>query len=139
MKKSLSQKLAENLAYFVNNPKKRCVVGYECRYSGTTLNLKTKGCFVGALLAPKDRLLADAGEFGTSNQLILNGPKAGIKLPKIVSENQSLMKTFQMFHDNEINWSKSGLTDIGKNKLKEIIHGYGLDEKYFEKFLVDSK
>jgi hypothetical protein len=134
MKKSLSQKLAENLAYFVNDPKKRCAVGGECKYSGVTLNLKTKGCFVGSLLAPKDRLLADAGGLSTSYELITNGPKLGIKLPKIVSENQQLMKKFQMLHDDDNYWRKTGLSDEGKDELKRIIALHDLEKKYFDKF-----
>lgn len=139
MEKSLSEQLADNLAYYVNDPSKRCVVMTSCYYSGKTANIDSEGCFVGRLLTPEDRLKADEGlTFGATgvSSLCNREEELGITIPNIIKENQRLMRNFQFLHDNDTNWDDKGLTNEGKTTLKMIIHDYELEEKYFEKFLV---
>ena len=138
--KELSKKLADNLAYYVNDPKKRCSDGTVCKYSGVSVNKKTKGCFVGKLLSPKDRLKADNGlnALGSSvSSLCLHGKRLGIKIPKIIKNNLTIMMAFQGFHDCYLNWKENGLSDRGKYELLQIIEANKLHKKYFKKFLVD--
>lgn len=139
MKKSLSEQLADNLAYYVNDPNKRCTDGMFCRYSGKSINKNTQGCFVGKLLSPKDRLKADEGltNIGTNvSSLCEHAEKLGIKLPKLIKDNERIMRSFQSLHDHNRSWNDTGLTNIGKHTLIDIIKTYNLEKKYFEKFLV---
>ena len=60
----LSEKLGKHLETYTSNPSKRCYIekvglGAVCKYSGQTLGIKTKGCFIGALLPSKDRIKID--------------------------------------------------------------------------------
>jgi len=140
MEKSLSEQMADNLAYYVNDPKKRCANDNDCYYSGKTINKKTQGCFVGRLLTPEDRLKADSGlESGSSgvSSLIANSGELGIKIPKVIKDNERLMNRFQKLHDCNEFWTETGLSDEGKTTLYMIIDDFGLEEKFFEKFLVD--
>lgn len=142
MEKSLSEQLADNLAYYVNDPTKRCTNGTACYYSGEKAKKDTEGCFVGRLLSPEDRIKADNGlPFGTSGveSLCERAQELGITVPKIITENKRLMRHFQGFHDSDLNWSETGLNKTGEYELREIISRYGLEEKYFEKFLVLTK
>lgn len=147
MEKTLSEQLADNLAYYINDPSKRCVDSLGgCSYSGESIKhtgKDTEGCYVGRLLSPEDRITADkwlndapfcdttvTGLVGFSEEL-------GIKIPKIVSDNIPLMSKFQLLHDTDDYWNEAGLTKEGRSKLLFIINQYHLEEKYFEKFLVD--
>lgn len=47
------------------------------------------------------------------------------------------MCQFQSLHDNNEYWIETGLSINGKSKLKYLITQYNLEEKYFEKYLVD--
>lgn len=53
MEKTLSEQLADNLAYYVNDTSKRCTNGTNCYYSGETAKKDSEGCFVGRLLTPR--------------------------------------------------------------------------------------
>jgi hypothetical protein len=138
MKKNLSEQLAKNLAYYTVDPdKRRCSSELgRCKYSGTNVGKKTKGCFVGSLMSAKDRIKADQ-HFSSVGSLIEGAESVGIKLPKIISENRGIMTAFQSLHDESDNWSSNGLSFKGKIILKSIIQKNSLDIKYFEKFLVD--
>ena len=133
---SKSQKLAENLAYYVGQDKrcKKETTG-GCYYSGKTVNKDTDGCFVGRLLTPKMRDLADNKGIGDVYNLIRHAKEFGIKLPKLVSENPGLMRDFQSLHDNKTYWDGLFLSDEGKNWLDSIIKNHKLVRKHFEKFL----
>lgn len=139
MEKSLSEQLADNLAYYVNDTNKRCTIGANCYYSGESAKKDSEGCFVGRLLSPEDRLKADKGltpgATGVSS-LCKKEDILGITIPNIIKENQQLMRNFQFLHDIGENWDDKGLTNEGKTTLKMIIHDFELEEKYFEKFLV---
>jgi hypothetical protein len=138
MKKNLSEQLADNLAYYVNNPNKRCAseMGM-CYYSGKTAGKNTVGCFVGRLMKPKDRIKADDYGLGSVCSLINDAPSHGIKLPKIIINNWAVMGVFQKLHDGGENWNEKGLSANGKSELRYIISKHNLDAKYFDKFLVD--
>ena len=138
MKKSLSEKLAENLAYYTVNPyKRRCSSELgRCKYSGTSVGKMTKGCFVGSLMSAKDRIKADQN-FSSVGNLIEGAESVGIKLPKIISENKGIMTAFQSLHDELDNWTPKGLSRTGKIMLKSIIEKHSLEIQYFEKFLVE--
>jgi len=137
MKKNLSKALADNLAYYVNNPNKRCAseMGM-CYYSGKTAGKNTVGCFVGRLMKPKDRIKADDYGLGSVCSLIKNAPSHGIKLPKIIVDNKDLMGRFQVLHDSSENWGEKGLNADGKSELCSIISRYKLELQYFKKFLI---
>ena len=147
MKKSLSEKLADNLAYYINKPERRCIDGADgCYYSGESLahqGKKTSGCFVGRLLSPQDRMKADKSldEIASGNTtvegLVMSADELGIKIPKIISDNVSVMMKFQFLHDTPDFWDEKGLKEGGKTMLINIIKDYELEKKYFDKFLVD--
>jgi hypothetical protein len=138
MKKNLSEQLADNLAYYVNDPNKRCAseMGM-CYYSGKTAGKNTVGCFVGRLMKPKDRIKADDYGLGSVYSLIKDAPSHGMKLPKIIIDNKDLMGKFQALHDSSENWDEKGLNADGKIRLRSIISIYELELQYFEKFLAD--
>ena len=139
MKKSLSEELADNLAYYVNDPSKRCKNDKGCYYSGETAKKDSEGCFVGRLLTPEDRIKADNGlTFGASgvNSLCNKAEDLGSTIPDIIKDNEKLMINFQKFHDSDEYWTETGLTNEGKGTLRMIIDDFELEVKYFEKFLV---
>jgi hypothetical protein len=129
---TLSEKLAKNLKYFTSNPKKRCSKDYNCKYSGKTLGIKTKGCFVGALMTPKQREWADINHIGGVYILIKRSKLFDFKLPNIITENEKIMSDFQSLHDKTVNWDENGLNDNGLTTLKAIIRDHNLDPKPFE-------
>lgn len=142
MEKTLSEQLADNLAYYVNDTTKRCTNGEHCYYSGETAKKDSEGCFVGRLLTPEDRLKADkelASGISGVEALCGRALELGITIPKIISENKTLVRQFQSLHDNDENWIETGLSINGKSKLKYLITQYILEEKYFEKYLVDTE
>jgi hypothetical protein len=132
MKKTLSQKLVDNLYYFTSNTKKRCITDEDCRYHGKSLHLNTKGCFVGALLPPKVREYLDDNSYGSVSDIIGDVPEM---LPKIIKDNEGLMCRFQYLHDINDNWDANGLTERGVYVLENIIREYKLDEEPFKKCL----
>ena len=146
MEKSLSQKLADNLAYYINKPERRCIDTNDgCFYSGESVShqgKKTNGCFVGRLLSPQDRLKADKNldEIAAGNTtvegLVEFADELGIKIPKIISDNVPVMGEFQFLHDTPDFWNENGLTERGKTMLTTIIKDYDLEASYFDKFLV---
>jgi hypothetical protein len=139
MEKSLSEKLADNLAYYVNDTSKRCKNDKGCYYSGETAKKDSEGCFVGRLLTPEDRIKADKGlTFGASglNSLCNKAEDLGITIPDIIKDNEKIMSNFQKFHDSDEYWTETGLTNEGKTTLKMILNDFELEVKYFEKFLV---
>ncbi len=142
MEKSLSEQLADNLAYYVNDTSKRCKNNTSCYYSGVTAKKDSEGCFVGRLLTPEDRIKADNRlTFGASgvNSLCNLAEDLGITIPDIIKDNVRLMGVFQSLHDRNEYWTKTGLSEEGKTSLKMIIDDFELEVKYFEKFLVDTK
>ena len=142
MEKSLSEKLADNLAYYVNDTNKRCKNDTSCYYSGETAKKDSEGCFVGRFLTPEDRIKADNGlTFGASgvSTLKMRSGELGITIPQIIQDNVKLMGKFQSLHDLNEYWTETGLTNEGKTTLKMIINDFELEVKYFEKFLVDTE
>ena len=136
MKKTLSEKLAENLEYFISKSSRRCISPNGlCKYHGKTLGIKTKGCFIGALLPAKTREILDIEHENEDIIDIIKFKKPTFKLPKMITQNQSLMRTFQELHDDNIYWDKRGLSTYGVNELKSIIRNYNLDEEPFNKLL----
>lgn len=140
----LSEKLAKHLENYTSDPSKRCRIdldggGSRCKYSGKTLGINTKGCFIGALLPSKDRIKID--EFFMDNnpsdviQLIKSHKEIGVKLPKFIKDNRLLMTHLQQLHDNVRYWTSDGLNSKGKEFLLEVITHHMLNEKDFEKSL----
>ena len=134
MKKTLSERLAENLEYFVSNPKRRCKDSVNgCRYYGGTLRIKTKGCFVRALMPVAVRKEADKSEWGIGVSTLIKDIKG---VPRIITENPHVMCEFQMLHDEDSYWNETGLSVFGKSHLKQIIYDFDeLNEEDFKKFL----
>ena len=59
MEQELYNKVVEAVHFYASNPSKRCVLGREIRYSGTSLGLDTPGCLIGYLLPQEVRLEMD--------------------------------------------------------------------------------
>ena len=137
--KTLSKKLAENLAYFTKDVSKRCIDDrHNCRYSGKSLGIKTKGCFVGALLPQKLRLQLDRyGNNGVNDIVDLAFESEGeLVLPKIITENKGIMTGFQKIHDDNSLWNSSGLNENGVKLLIALVNKFDdLDMEDFKEFL----
>jgi len=143
-KQKLSQKLADNLAFFIRDPSKRCVLNesiyqVKCKYSGKTLGLKTPGCFIGRLIPSASiRLELDNLDIGDVTELIsAAGTKIKGYIPKIILNNRLIMLRFQGLHDADSNWSDTGLSPKGKRELESILNRYDkkLNRTPFRKFL----
>ena len=133
--KTLSKKLAENLAYYTKDVSKRCVdVKHNCRYSGKSLGINTKGCFVGALLPPKLRLQLDSnGNMDVKGIVNIAFESEGkLVLPKIITENTEIMTGFQRLHDDNNLWNSSGLNETGLSRLETLVNKF--DELDMEDF-----
>jgi hypothetical protein len=146
MKKSISEKLAENLSYYVGSDK-RCLNHGEgssvyCFYSGKTAKKKTEGCFIGRMLSPKDRVKVDNYFFNngldtTIKTLVNKVEFIGVKIPKIIIDNVNLFHDFQRLHDGYDFWGSDFLlSEEGKIELLNIIKKYNLDREPFKKFLI---
>ncbi len=135
---SKSQKLAQNLAYYIGADK-RCKKASNgaCYYSGLSVPSKdTEGCFVGRMMTPEMRLTADEAGLGDVHGLIRKHKDYGIKLPKFITDNADLMGCFQNLHDGKNYWTIDNfLTKEGKTYLLEIIKEYKLVKKHFNEFL----
>ena len=136
---TLSQEIAKNLSYYFGKDK-RCKGETFCYYSGIKAGKKTQGCFVGRLLAPKDRVKADeyfeSYDYSDVSALVRLKDYIGIEIPKIIFDNVVLFVRFQLLHDCEQYWNEEfKLTDEGKIFLKDTIKLYNLDIKDFKKFL----
>ena len=130
--KSLEERLAEALNYYVVKPSRRCRTEKACAYSGVTLGIKTKGCIVGYFLSAKQRLEWDKA--GVSCLSYLN-TKGVNKTPKIILDNLNTFERFQALHDGTNYWDEKGLTDKGIGILKIIIREMKLNPEPFKKFL----
>lgn len=125
---TLERKLIEGINYYVNNPSRRCIsTSGQCYYSGKTAGVKSKGCFIGRFLSPKDRIKADNGltcDTAVRN-LIKYSNKLDIKIPNwILTAPIMLLAKFQNWHDRKDNWSDNALTDLGNDRLHEILNMY---------------
>ncbi len=137
--KTLSKILAENLAYYVEDPIRRCNTGTKCCYSPKNANKEnlSEGCFIGRFLLPKQQEKLDQYELSWSDTLIdkySRENKGFNDLPQTLLENVDLFKQFQAIHDvpdtiNNPIYLKRKLNDI---LLKFSI----LDEQDFKQFLV---
>ena len=135
---SKSQKLAQNLAYYIGADK-RCKKASNgaCYYSGLSVPDKdTEGCFVGRLMTPEMRAKADEHGLGSVDGLIRKHKDYGIKLPKFIIDNEDLMDCFQNIHDNKNYWTDDHfLTQEGKDRLLLVIKEFKLVKKHFKEFL----
>lgn len=125
--KTLSEKLADNLLYYTSNPKRRCRNSDACKYHGKTLGIKTKGCFVGALLPAKTRAWADEVLENVSScvgELIKVAEQHNVSIPNIVKDNTKMMQEFQSLHDFNDNWTDNGLSHLGVYKLAFMLRRY---------------
>lgn len=143
MKKAeFSKLMADNLAYYVEDPSRRSITTdaygemLSCNYRG---NSKTEGCFVGRLCSEETREKLDIRFLNDGISKIVNDnpERFDITLPKIVVDNVEIMKLFQNLHDIDDNWTISGLSNIGKGSLKTILslNSRQLFKKDFKKFI----
>ena len=134
----LSKKIADALMYYVNDTDKRCIDGTLCKYSGTSLGIRTKGCLIGQFLTPKDRYRADEVGAEDVHNLIEIAENEGINLPNFIYNNPSLMSSLQAIHDNSDNWNlkkKQGLSKSGKARIHNIIIREGFNGEHFKQML----
>lgn len=113
----LIKKMNEAIDYFVADTSRRCTDVGMCRYSGKTLGLKTKGCMIGCLLPAKDRIALDNGSCTDFSTIVKERPDL---FPKYMKDNTLLWDSLQCLHDVHVNWTKEGLSNIGKDLLKSI-------------------
>lgn len=134
---TLSERLADNLKYYIDNTNRRCVDRHgDSRYHGKTLGKNTKGCFVGSLLPAKTREWADntlGQEESGVNKLLDVAKKEGVSIPRIIKNNRHIMEFFQHLHDSNTHWTRSGLSLSGVDYLAYII-AYNRDELDIEPF-----
>lgn len=136
--KSLSEKVAEKLMYYVTKPTRRCVAkNGSCRYSGKTLGINTVGCMVGSFMPPALRRQIDKDDIevrksSSVDSLVNNN---NYKLPEIIKNNSKLMGDLQGLHDENYHWNSNGLTEEGKNRLLKIINFHNLDTEPFAAIL----
>jgi hypothetical protein len=82
MSKDISYYINKGFAYYQDNPKRRCCLNGRCKYSGKTLNIKSKGCFIGQWLEPAERIKADKLSIGDIYELLENNDKDYIDYKK---------------------------------------------------------
>lgn len=136
--KELSIKIAETLTYFTDNLKRRCVLDGKCRYHGETLGLKTKGCFIGALLPVKTRRQLDNVPADSIKGILdcqENGHYGHIQIPKYIKDNIYLFQKLQEIHDENVFWDETGLSDRGVQLIETIISVFKLHKKPFKHLL----
>ena len=139
-KQELSVLLADTLAYYVANPKgKRCEGKNGCMYSGISAGKKTKGCFIGSLMKPKDRkFIDDKYPHGQSVYGIFCKDSEKHMLPTFITQdNLKMFEVFQGLHDGGYNWAEKGLSKKGKKRLEAILkdHKKHINRTPFQKFL----
>jgi len=130
----LSAYIAEKLFYYTNNPKKRCTDGEgRCFYSGKSVGKKTKGCLIGSMFTPAQRVILDAKYKLKSLREITKQSKF---TPNFIVNNLELMEYLQSFHDDSSNFTDKGLSYEGKYELESIIEEFELSRKYFMTILI---
>ena len=116
------------LKRYVKNPSKRCSDGGTCTYSGKNLNINTPGCVIGAALPPKVRENIDRGNpDGIAFSVLASS--SYYTLPKFMQDNTVLFARLQKLHDNDVNWTKEGLSEEGLSFLNTIITSHELSSE----------
>lgn len=124
MAKTTEQKIElvwDTVNYYSENPvERRSKSDVGCVYSPESIdNPNSEGCAVGRLLTNELKLKLDnVRELGT----------AGVStifhlLPLDIQEySLDLLQSLQTLHDQDINWTSTGISDRGEEFVKEIIN-----------------
>jgi hypothetical protein len=135
---SNTELLLDALEYYTVDPVgRRCVdEDNECRYSPVSLGRQetSEGCAIGRLLNSDvaKRIDDRYGSVGIDTLI----KKQEKELPDFMNvTNFKFLSKCQNLHDINYYWTKTGLSDIGKNRVSAIIEEYNLDKDKFEKFL----
>lgn len=89
----------------------------------------------------EDRLKADArGVTGrtaivSADSLISDGKILGIRVPKVIRDNEFLFERLQGLHDTPKYWDDKGLNLEGERNLREIIADEDLDQQTIEEII----
>lgn len=154
---NISERIAKELQFFINNPLKRCrnQGGHMCTYSGVTVGVKTKGCLVGRMLPAHTRVALDKKyPKGASAQTIIDTELSNRRRAKtdprfkdlrvngfpkwmLNEEMGELLASVQTLHDSDRYWDENGFNNEGRASVKRKIENYGLDPKAFEDILKD--
>lgn len=126
--KDITYYINKGFAYYQENPKRRCTKNGTCKYSGETLGIKSKGCFIGQWLKPSERIKADELCVTDVNDLLSNYDE--IEVPKWMKyTNIDLLGDLQTLHDDtsaNLYWNENGLTEVGKTRLVYICKNYNI-------------
>jgi hypothetical protein len=133
---NLSKKLSKELTYFVENPNKRCRdIRGNCRYSGKTLGLDTEGCLIGRMMSEDVRVRADRDGVDGIDDLLEYLDEKGLDVEFLRDKNVDVLRDFQDLHDNSSYWEESGLSDRGRERLRDYIYNGSLDISDFSHLL----
>lgn len=112
--------LLNTIKYYSEDTLRRCEEDGKCRYSGKTLNKNSDGCAIGRWLDEEVKLDLDSlGPVPVQNEKVFD------KLPKwMQGMGIYFLQHVQELHDSSIYWDESGLSQLGKNKVNEMIEHY---------------
>lgn len=122
------QFLLDTIKYYSEDTSRRCVSEGKCTYSPETLNKNSEGCAIGRWLDEELQLELDAlGIVPVQNEKVFD------KLPKwMQGMGIYFLQHVQDLHDSSIYWDESGLSQLGKNKVNEMIEHYTLNIPKYE-------
>lgn len=120
--------LLDTIKYYSEDTSRRCVSEDKCTYSPKTLNINSDGCAIGRWLDEELKLELDAlGTVPVQNEKVFD------KLPKWMQDMEKyFLHRVQDLHDMDNYWNESGLSQLGKEKVNEIIEHYNLNIPEYE-------
>ena len=142
-KKELSQKIADALRVYVEDPAKRCAnPAGGCFYDKDMVAHDTPGCLVGAMIPHELASLLDTGinPAGPIDMILRslrrwkaenNYPRELDLMPDFIINNGRLFSKLQTLHDVPSNWTREGISVHGREALSEIIDDFELDREPF--------
>jgi hypothetical protein len=126
--------LKEMVEHYSADTTKRCVmIGSGCVYNGYN-GLESIHCAIGRCFRPEYKAQGTSlvGNYETGIEDLIS--KQGHKSIDLLLEPQyhghdiEFWKALQSLHDLDHNWSKDGLSEIGKEVVKEIEERFGIVE-----------
>lgn len=120
--------LKDTIEFF--NESNRCVVNGGCRYSPTA---QSPGCAIGRHIPNEARRVEwdhcnIDGKQVDGSGLSTWKPENYIALGPLAVLGVGFLSDCQRLHDNEFNWTGSGLSPDGKELVKRFCKYFGLDE-----------
>lgn len=114
--------------------KNRCTNDKNCFYNPETINIadESEGCAVGRMLEPEsskaiDEKVSPDKSGSAISGLLKSSEKFGFDFPTFFKDNPKFFNGLQYLHDTKRNWTETGLSVEGEEKVKDIKKDFNLN------------